>query len=491
MNTPTAVPATLPPVRPRWLGGLDLLITAAVVLLVSTALAGGPRVRFGAVRVTAESAWKVGLVVAALLALRTWIWHQDSWWSRTRGRLSRIGRDPGFRHALPWVVTVRLLLLLTTYGAVVVIGYPDGAPPFRNSDNEARNLLARWDAGWYVTIADGGYNYWGNARTQTNVAFFPAYPFIVRASAALLGARWGSPDDPSESFESFSERRAVRLLQAGWLVSVCAFTWALVFLFRLARDLTDSDDAARAAVALAVTYPFAFFYGAVYTEGLFLLCATAACYQFRRRRWAWAALAGLVAGLSRPNGCLLSVPLGLMALDAWRRDDYRWSTLARALPVAACAGVGMLLFTGWLYLQTGEWFLWMKAHGAWGRQFSGVHVLAAQRWRDLVGLGLYGYSVVHAIELCNMAATFLVLGVSWPIGRRLGWAWSAFLLVTVLPPLFMGGFLSMGRVTSTMFPLFIYLGWRLRGMALQQALIAGVGLQVALAMMHFTWRQVF
>ena len=66
-----------------------------------------------------------------------------------------------------------------------------------------------------------------------------------------------------------------------------------------------------------------------------------------------------------------------------------------------------------------------------------------------------------------------------------------FLLVTVLPPLFMGGFLSMGRVTATLFPMFIYLGWRIRGMALQQVLLAGFGLQVALAVMHFTWRQVY
>jgi hypothetical protein len=151
----------------------------------------------------------------------------------------------------------------------------------------------------------------------------------------------------------------------------------------------------------------------------------------------------------------------------------------------------MLAFTSWQYAQTGEWFLWMKAHGAWGRQLSGVHLLAQQRWHDLHALGLYGYTVEHAIEILNVAATSLAVALSWPIGRRFGWAWSAFVLVTVLPPLFMGGFLSLGRVTSTMFPLFIYLGWRLRGTALQQAVLAGFGLQVALAVMHFTWRPVY
>ena len=478
-------------VRPIWVRWLDVAVTTSVVLLISAILTGGLRVRFGDLRVTAESPWRLAVVVLALLAARTYLWRRESWGSVAAARLRAIWTDRGLRVALPWVVTARLVVLCATYIGVLAIGYPGTAPPFRSSPNEFRNLFARWDAGWYVTIAEGGYNYWGNERTQTNVAFFPAYPLAVRSTAALLGARWGSPEDPADSFEAFTERRHVRLLQSGWLLSVGAFTWALVYLFRLARDLTGSEDAAIGAVALMAMYPFGFFYGAVYTEGLFLLCATAAAYHFGRREWAVAAAAGFVAGLTRPNGCLLSVPLGLMALTAWKRDGYRWQTLAAALPTAACAGFGMLAFTGWLYLQTGEWFLWMRAHGAWGRQFSGVHVIMRQRWRELHALGLYGYTVVNTIEILNMTATMLAIALAWPVGRRVGWAWSMFLLVTVLPPLFMGGFLSMGRVTATLFPMFIYLGWRLRGMALQQVLLAGFGLQVALAVMHFTWRQVY
>jgi hypothetical protein len=477
--------------RPAWVRLLDIALTVSLILLASAVLTGGLRVRFGDVRLTAESPLRLAVVVLALLAARRLFWRRESWGRRTASSARAIWNDRGLRCAIPWVLTTRLVVLLATYVGVIVVGYPAGGPPFRSSSNEFGNLFARWDAGWYITIAEGGYNYWGNAAAQTNVAFFPAYPFAVRTTAALLGARWGSPEDPSDSFEAFTERRHVRLLHAGWLVSVGAFTWALVYLFRLARDLTGSEDDAAAAVALTAAYPFAFFYGAVYTEGLFLLGATAAAYHFRRRAWVAAALAGFVAGLSRPNGCLLSVPLGLMALDAWRRDGYRWQTLAIALPTAACAGLGMLAFTTWLYVHTGEWFLWMRAHAAWGRQFSGVHVLVQQRWRELHALGLYGYTVVNSIEILNMAATMLVLVTSWPIGRRFGWAWAAFLLVTVLPPLFMGGFMSMGRVTSTLFPVFVYLGWRLRGPALQHLLIASFGLQVALALMHFTWRQVF
>ena len=76
----------------------------------------------------------------------------------------------------------------------------------------------------------------------------------------------------------------------------------------------DADRAQTAARAFACLYPFAIFYSAAYTEGLFLLAMLGAWYHLRRdERWpafAW----GLLAGLTRPNGCLLSIPLALLVL---------------------------------------------------------------------------------------------------------------------------------------------------------------------------------
>lgn len=476
---------------PWWRRVLDLGILCSLVLLTSALVWGGPRVRFADVRITATSAWKLAAVALGLVVLRHLLVRTPTWLDVARDRARAIWRDPGVRRAVPWVLTTRLTVLVATYVAVLLIGYPSDRPPFRVAATEAGNLLARWDAGWYLGIAEEGYNYWGNARQQTNVAFFPAYPLTVRAAASLIGARWGSPDDPTDTFEAFTERRHVRMLQAGWLVSITALVIGLTYLFRLARELTDSEEAAGRAVMLAATYPFAFFFGAVYTEAFFLACAAGAFYHFRRREWVWAAAAGLLAGLARPNGCLVSVPLGLMALQFWRRDGYRLSTLAVGLATASTAGLGMLAFTWFLHGITGEWFVWMKAHGAWGRQYAGLHLMLAQRWEHLWSLGPIGYSVEYTIELFNMAATLLVLAVSWPIGRRYGVAYAAFLLVTVLPPLFMGGFLSMGRVTATLFPVFIYLGARMSRDAVPHVLLVTFGLQVALAVMHFTWRQVF
>ncbi len=492
--TPPATPPSATPSASRvpvWITLLDVAIGVALTLLVCALLFGGPRLTYADVRVTATSGWKLGGSLALLLLARHALMRQPTWWHRVAAALRRGWVHGGLRHVSSWVATTRLTILLATYVGVLLIGYPSGEPPFRVAPTEAGNLLARWDTGWYLGIAEEGYNYWGNANHQTNVAFFPAYPMTVRFVGSALGARWGSPDDPGDSFEAFTARRHVRMLQAGWLVSVTSLIVGLVYLFRLARELTGSEAAAERAVALTAAYPFAFFFGAVYTEAFFLACAVAAFYHMRHRQWAWAAAFGLVAGLSRPNGCLLSVPLGFMALGHWRADGYRVATLAWGLLAASMAGIGMLLFTWWLHAFTGEWFVWMKAHGAWGRQFSGLHELLAQRWGELWSAGLTTYSAAYTLEMFNMAATAFVLAVSWPVGRRYGWPYAVFLLVTVVPPLFMGGFLSMGRVTATLFPAFIYLGARFGPRLTPHVLLVFFGLQAAFAVMHFTWRQVF
>jgi Gpi18-like mannosyltransferase len=119
-------------------------------------------------------------------------------------------------------------------------------------------------------------------------------------------------------------------------------------------------------------YPFALFFSAAYTESTYLLSALGAWYHLRRgepwKSGAW----GLLAGLVRPNGFFLCVPLGLIAFgirDAKGRMDIARPAIPRwpRLLAAAMPAVGMLLFTVYLYQRTHVWFAWARLHGAWGR----------------------------------------------------------------------------------------------------------------------------
>ena len=332
--------------------------------------------------------------------------------------------------------------------------------------------------------------------TQQNVAFFPAYPMAMRAVTAWLGGRVVRPDERMSGNRvewGYSMHR--RALLAGLLVSIAAFGWGLVYLYKLVGALGGDETAAAAAVILACAWPCSVFYSAVYTEGLFFLGVIGAWYHLRERQWAAAFAFGLITGLSRPNGFLVSVPLALLAVADWRAiwRDAAGSRRTALLGIAAAAGpgVGLLIFCAYLDSLTGNPLAWMQAHQAWGRVSTDVAGLFSERADIIANQGFYTYSISQPIELVNATFVVATLALVIPITRRFGLAYGAFLLLMVGPPLFRGGFLSLGRLTSTLFPLFLYLGWQLRGTPLAAVAIAFAGFQALLAVVFYTWRPFF
>src|ERR1700716_286374 len=93
----------------------------------------------------------------------------------------------------------------------------------------------------------------------------------------------------------------------GMLLSLASFVGALVYLYAFARD-RYGDDTAGAAVWLLAAYPFAIFFGALYTESLFLLGSAGAFYHFSKQQYGRAAGWGLLVGLTRLNGSLMVLP---------------------------------------------------------------------------------------------------------------------------------------------------------------------------------------
>jgi hypothetical protein len=95
------------------------------------------------------------------------------------------------------------------------------------------------------------------------------------------------------------------------------------------------------------------------------------------------------------------------------------------------------------------------------------------------------YNTLNAIALC------FALTLTYPVFRRLGAAWGVFVLANLVPPLLAGGVLSMGRLTSTLFPLFLVLPLLIPPRAVPAcAAVFGLG-QGLCAALFFTWREMF
>ena len=89
------------------------------------------------------------------------------------------------------------------------------------------------------------------------------------------------------------------------------------------------------------------------------------------------------------------------------------------------------------------------------------------------------------------AAVLFALACVVPVWVRLGLPYAILILVNLLPPLMMGGLLSMGRVTSVLFPIFVWLGSAVPTAHRPAWIAIFAMLQAICAAMFFTWRPLY
>jgi hypothetical protein len=419
-------------------------------------------------------------VAVLLTVLRHCLAPRPTVLTRAARAVERWWRDDASRRT--WCVGfgTRAAVLLAGYLAVVSLGYTLQPFQFRLSHNEVWNLPGRFDAGWYLGLARRGYHWRPElAARQQNVAFFPAFPVLMRVAGDLLTL----PARVLRAPELFGNGDT-RMVWGGVVVSVLAFSIALTKLRRHVRQTGDADIASR-TVLLVATYPFAVFYSAPYSEGVFLLATVVAMSAWTRDDLRTASAGGLLAGLTRPNGWALSIALLVGALSDSRpfsaRSPARWlAALSPALGTAAFS-----VYIGWL---TGDPFAWARAQQGWGRE---PNLLGFIRTRaDRLGAGLIAYVRSDPVDLVSVVAALGFIILAGVLVRRRDWIGAAFVAVYLLPALAID-LPAIGRMTAVLFPAFIALASILtRRQAHIVAGLFGIG-QVWLAARFFTWRTPF
>jgi hypothetical protein len=185
------------------------------------------------------------------------------------------------------------------------------SPPHVPATGDALvDTLTLWDGQWYLDIAQGGYRY--SPRRMSSVAFFPAYPILIRAVSTVtrLPPQW----------TALLIAHAF-LLAAYWLlfvyvrrrlrVGVPPAHQVLVVGGTPPEGGTSTVERLPVYVLLALgLFPTTFFMRMAYPESMFVFLTVAAMYGIERK-WPWwivAAIAGL-ATATRFVGIALLVPL--------------------------------------------------------------------------------------------------------------------------------------------------------------------------------------
>ncbi len=424
------------------------------------------------------------LVLLVLAALRAAIL-RPSWLTRrlrdgaarvaaARVRLeARTAWAPAAFDALTAVLSVHVLTKGTAFLANLLFT-PARPRPFPMPFESLRfaETFAAWDSGWYFDIAQRGY-YW-NDSGQSSLAFFPLYPLLMRALAWPFGG---------------GDRA---LWVAGIAIAYGCLFLGLTVLHRLTETHFGGREAARRTVLYVAVFPFAYFFTQVYTESLFLLTSVSAVAAAATSRWGWAGAFGALAALTRPNGLLIAVPLGLLALAG----RPRLGELARRSAALAPVPLAFLAFCTFAYRLSGDPLGWLRAQAQWG------YSVGNQPWVELMRLidgiersGLYGYFFSDPLAAYYflhgvVALTFIALAPS--VFTRLGPALGAYVAVSLYVPLSGNALEGIGRYAATLFPVFMLLGSIVTSRRVHEALlVSGALLLSLLSALFATWRPIY
>ena len=326
---------------------------------------------------------------------------------------------------LPYALS-RAALFAVAWAANALLPYGRPQDPLHPAATQA---WLSWDAVHYLRIAREGYP---ATPAATDTGFFPLLPLLLR----LLGA---------------NPRAALAFaLLAGFA--------GVVVLTALTDRLFD-ESAARRTAWVASWWPEAMAWSAVYTEGLFLALAAGALWAaWARRPWLAAGLA-LGAGVLRPTGLVIALPL-LVLLPAGR------ARLAALAPVLGTAG-----FVVYLWLHTGQPLAFLDSQAAHHHVAPGTPFY----------MGLLGVTGAdRAEQLVGLLFVPVVALLAWRLWRmeQLGeWRLPAVVTVVALlaPVLLSGTLASFGRYAMVAFPLF----WAVQRLNL--ARLAPVAIPAALA----------
>ncbi|MQY36516.1 hypothetical protein SRB17_45180 [Streptomyces sp. RB17] len=293
---------------------------------------------------------------------------------RETGR-GRVKGAPGVLRALAVFAAVRLAGVALLILVDAVAGRPFG-----------KSLVHAWDSVWYLHIAEHGYGtqlrITGTGAVQTDWAFFPLYPALIRALRGALPLTAG---------------------QAGLLIAWGCAVLAVYGIHTIGHHLYGRT-VATTVVALWAVLPQSVALTMAYTEPLFTACAAWSLYAVLRRRWPAAGALALLAGLARPNGIAVAAAVAAAAGHEVVRQRGRASP---GLLFGTVLGpLGWMAYVLWVGRQTGDlWHGYLQVQSAWNSRLD----LAVGPMRLLDSMPLQGSWVTYPVSVVLVVAGIVSL----------------------------------------------------------------------------------
>ncbi len=315
----------------------------------------------------------------------------------------------------------RTILLLTAYIAPALIKNFGGKFPYFEETLISSHLpywlwsFGNFDGVHYLRIAQDGYAY------QFTQVFFPLYPLLVKIV----------------SFVTFGN-----FVVAGLLVSNLTFLVGLIIFYKLVKKVLDEKSALWSCLFL-LAFPTSYYFGSIYTEGLFWTIIVASFYLLLIKKIWWASLFGGFASTTRLIGVLL-MPAVLSSKN-----------LKSKAPLILIP-LGLLAYMIFLQIKFDNALYFLSAQSVFGQERTPTHLVLLPQvlFRYLKILATTsGQPFYNAFfELSSTVFAFTMLFLSF---KKVPKEWTIFSLLAITVPTLTGTFASMPRYILMAFPIFI------------------------------------
>lgn len=274
---------------------------------------------------------------------------------------------------------------------------------------------ANFDGEHYLSIAQNGY---GNGEQ----AFFPLYPLLIKI---LGGSVW-----------------------AGLIISNMSFLVALYGFYKLIR-IDFSEKVSKLVLILFLLFPTSFYFGAVYTESLFLALVVWSFYFFRKEKYLFCGILGAFASATRVIGIIL---LPVLLIEVLLKK--------KKLPVGLfLIPLGLFIYMYYLRSTMGDPLAFLHSLPGFGEQRSAVPIILPQVFyryffKILPNLNYSYFQVVFTTYLEFIVGIFFLL-LSLIAFFKLRISYALYLFLGYLIPTLSGSFSSLTRYVIVLFPAFI------------------------------------
>lgn len=301
----------------------------------------------------------------------------------------------------------------------------------------------RWDANGYLGIAQNGYSAWIENDMYICLVFFPLYPWAVRTVALFAG----------------------NYILSGLITSTVCYGIACAFIDKLLCEEYSKEMAENSIVAMSV-FPFAFFFGSVMTEALFVALLAMFFYYLKKQKWLVVAVLGFLACMTKVQGVLLAFPILVALLDEKKAftliRQREWKSLWKEVIWNGCKCVpmfgGTIVYLCINYAVAGDPFIFLRYQKEnWGNGFLDIFSTikyvsenAMENWHTSLGVSMWiPETILFAVYLCA-----IIYGVL----KKLKPVYLSYLIIWFIITYSSSWLISGGRYTICALPLFMLEG---------------------------------